>query len=141
MDTPPSFDDGEGNNMNAYLWAELQNFIDLSMIYAKLPLAPFFRLRQVCKEWNHLASNRQFLEQNFKAPISINPYFVIHCPNGGHILLTSESSSWSSMPVPRMRCEVSGLLFEDSNRNRVFDLHTRVFHTLPPYSAMEQVSL
>lgn len=42
--------------------------------------------------------------------------------------------------MPRVRCEVSGLLLEDSDHNciRIFDLHTRMFHTLPPLPTVVQ---
>lgn len=131
--------------MDAKLWGELQSYMDLSMIYAKLPMAEFFRLRQVCKEWNRLAADRTFLLQTFEAPIA-NPYFVVaNRRTGHHRLLTCEpapSRRWSSTPLPRARCEVAGLLYEDSTDSncRVFDVHTRVFHALPPPSEKSEVS-
>ncbi|KAG0625546.1 hypothetical protein M758_2G064000 [Ceratodon purpureus] len=46
-------------DMDARLW------INLAMVYAKLPVRDFCRLRLVCKDWNRLASDRRFLEETF----------------------------------------------------------------------------
>ncbi|KAG0631839.1 hypothetical protein M758_1G283000 [Ceratodon purpureus] len=131
--------------MDARLWGRLQDHIDLTMVYAKLPIGAFFRLRQVCKEWNRLASDQGFLQESFPHPIP-QPYFVVgdrntemhrlfRCPKVGHRLLTYEVSSrrwnWSRLPFHLFKCEVAGLLY-DSYSNCVFNAHTRVFHELPP---------
>ena len=55
--------------MDPRLWGLLQHHIDSKVIYAKLPFNEFFQMRLVCKEWNQLASNREFLEESFKDPI------------------------------------------------------------------------
>jgi hypothetical protein len=122
--------DGEG--MDARLWGELQRHIDLAMVYAKLPIGDFFRLRVVCKEWSRLATDRPFLEDVFREPIP-KPYFVIGTWKMRHRLLTYDTASrrWSSTRTPYALCEAGGVLREDFNSNRIFNLHTRVFCSPP----------
>jgi hypothetical protein len=132
MATPsPSSGQGSGDAMDAALWGELHRYIDLTCIFAKLPLHHFFRLRQVCKEWNRLASNPKFLHNTFTTPIP-KPYFVVDSHRTGHRLLAHDAGAWTWTRLPRVKCEAEGLIFcEDSDSNRVFDVHTRVFHVLP----------
>lgn len=145
MATAISDGDGDGDEveamMDSNLWGDLQSHIDLSLIFAKLPLAPFFRLRLVCQDWNRLAADRRFLHHSFQPPIS-DLYFVVAHGTTGHRLVTRDgSSAWTSMPLPlplRGACVQSGLLY-DSERNRVFDLHTRMFLPLPPLPTELQV--
>lgn len=128
---------GEGSpNMDARIWGKLGNHVDLSLIYAKLPMDEFFRLRQVCKEWNRLASDRGFLEESFRDPTP-TPYFVVDSAKMGHRLFSRDASTgrWRWTRLPSAKSAVAGLLCEygeHSNNNRVFNLHTRVFHALPP---------
>jgi hypothetical protein len=120
---------GDGEGMDARLWGELQRPIDLAMVYAKLPIGDFFRLRLVCKEWSRLASDRGFLEDVFREPIP-KPYFVVKMK---HRLLTYDTASrrWSWTRTPHALCEAGGVLREDSDSYRIFNLHTRVFYSPP----------
>ncbi|KAG0562866.1 hypothetical protein KC19_9G177700 [Ceratodon purpureus] len=128
---------GEGSiNMDVRIWGKLGNHIDMSLIYAKLPMEEFFRLRQVCKEWNRLAADRVFLEESFRDPVP-RPYFAVDSAKMGHRLLARNATSklWSWTRLPSGKCAVAGLLCdysESSDSNWVFNLHTRVFHALPP---------
>lgn len=116
--------------MDPDLWGELYAFIDLAtLVFAKLPLPAFFRLRQVCKAWNALAADPTFLRTAFTAPIP-RPYFVVDSHRAGHRLL-SYDGAWTWTRLPRVKCESSGLLIEDSDSNRVFDVHTRMVYALP----------
>ncbi|KAG0605647.1 hypothetical protein M758_9G076600 [Ceratodon purpureus] len=126
-----------GPSMDARLWGELQSYIDLRVIFAKLPMEEFFQLRRVCKEWNCLASDRGFLEASFASKPIPKPYFVVDSAKMRHRLLTCDPSSgrWSWTRLPHARCEVGGVLCdydEKTGSRKVFDLHTRVFHELPP---------
>lgn len=133
---------GEGSAMDPELWGTLQNHLDLKNIYAKLPLCEFFQLRLVCKEWNRLASDREFLEASFTAPLA-KPYFIVFGQHGTtelNRLLSYDASTkqWSSTPIPGRYLEREGLLysyaFDDgcyAAIQRVFNLHTRVCHDLP----------
>jgi hypothetical protein len=80
-------DGSAGSGMDAELWGELQRYVDLKEVFAKLPLREFFQLRLVCKEWNRLASDQQFLEESFKRPIP-KPYFVVNAYSSGRRKLT-----------------------------------------------------
>lgn len=137
--------DGEASDMNAELWGELQHYIDLKEIFAKLPLREFFQMRLVCKDWNRLASDRNFLE-SFQNPIPM-PYFVVNAYSSGRrkltCLLTYDASSrrWSSTRLPSSLDLYSGDLVSEGllhsyyhlrdNEEQVFNIHTRTFHTLP----------
>jgi hypothetical protein len=45
---------------------DLQHHISLESVYAKLPMREFYLYRSVCKEWNRLAGDREFLEERDK---------------------------------------------------------------------------
>ncbi|KAG0606701.1 hypothetical protein M758_9G161300 [Ceratodon purpureus] len=138
--------DVEASDMDVKLWGELQRYIDLKEVLAKLPLQEFFQLRLVCKEWNRLASDRKFLEESFRNPIP-KPYFVVNACSVGRrkltCLLTYDGASrrWSSTRLPSFLGLHSGDLVSEGllhsyhhfreNREQVFNIHTRVFHTLP----------
>ncbi|KAG0576527.1 hypothetical protein KC19_5G086900 [Ceratodon purpureus] len=51
--------------MDPTLWGNLKDYVAMEIIYAKVPFHKFFQLRLVCKEWNHLAGDRKFLEDHF----------------------------------------------------------------------------
>lgn len=51
--------------MDPEIWGKLKQYIGLDKVYAKLPPRKFFQLRLVCKDWNRLASDRQFLQNTF----------------------------------------------------------------------------
>ncbi|KAG0608706.1 hypothetical protein M758_8G126000 [Ceratodon purpureus] len=129
-------------SMDPELWGTLQNHLDLKSIYAKLPLGEFFQLRLVCKEWNQLASDREFLQTSFPTPLA-RPFFLV---SGQHVdrtlnrLLYFDASTrrWNSTPSPGHYLDVDGLLYSyELDRGyytvdqQVFDLHTRVCHKLP----------
>lgn len=132
--------------MDVKLWGELHHYIDLKEVFAKLPLREFFQLRLVCKEWNRLASDQKFLEESFKNPIP-KPYFVVNAYSVGRQKLTcllaydAASRRWSSTRLPSFLDLYSGDLVSEGllhsyyhlrdNKEQVFNIHTRVFHTLP----------
>lgn len=72
--------------MDPRIWGNLKYYVDLEMVYAKLPVREFFQLRLVCKEWNALACDPQFLQQAFKDPKTV-----------GLNLAFSQDRSWASM--------------------------------------------
>ncbi|KAG0579696.1 hypothetical protein KC19_4G117500 [Ceratodon purpureus] len=63
--------------MDPTLWGNLKDYVAMEIIYAKVPFHEFFQLRLVCKEWNHLAGDRKFLEDHFKEYLVPEPYFYI----------------------------------------------------------------
>lgn len=119
-------------SMDASVWSELQHHIDLTMVYTKLPIEDFFRLRLVCKEWNRVASDRGFLENLFREPIP-KPFFIVGNWKMHHRLLTYDNISrrWSSTRVPYAFCEVEGVFRVENYGTRVFNAHTRVFYDPP----------
>jgi hypothetical protein len=73
--------------MDPRIWGNLKYYVDLQeMVYAKLPVREFFRLRLVCKEWNALACDPQFLRHAFTDPKTV-----------GLNLAFSHDRSWESM--------------------------------------------
>ena len=52
-----------GNIMDPKLWGDLRHHISLESVYMKLPMREFYLYRSVCKEWNRLAGDREFLEE------------------------------------------------------------------------------
>lgn len=134
--------DGGSFDMDPNLWGMLQNHVDLKNIYVKLPFVEFFQRRLVCKEWNRLASDREFLEHTFTTPVP-KPYFLVSgqfVDRELHRLLSYDASTrrWNSTPVPAYYLAVEGLLYSyglDADYYAVvqcvFNLHTRVCHELP----------
>lgn len=122
-----------GESMDARLWGGLQNHIDLAMVYVKLPIGDFFRLRGVCKEWDRLASDRAFLEETFKEPIA-KPYFVVGTWKMNSRLLAYDGAfrRWSWTRVPPSEFQVQGVFVENFGSRRVFNVHTRVLWDPPP---------
>lgn len=142
----------ESSVMDVALWGDLQNHIDLEMVYEKLPLQQFFLLRVVCKSWNRIACKRR----GFKDPIP-KPYFVSmpyswSRPNILAFNISAGKWVWKRLgqrhaplkpPVPAFA--LHGLLYSsDSNRMfrelqlYVFDVHTSEEHLLPPLPRLEQ---
>ena len=130
-----------GDAMDVALWGDLQRHIDLALIFAKLPLHHFFRLRLVCKHWNRLAADAKFLDQTFAAPIP-KPYFVVDI-HVGHRLLNYDAigRAWHWTRLPRVKCEADGLLCEDADSIRVFNVHTRTVHVLPDFCEVREPPL
>jgi hypothetical protein len=150
--TEPVASEGRDGGMDAALWGDLQNHIDLEMVYEKLPLQQFFLLRVVCKRWNRVAWERR----GFKDPIP-KPYFVSmpyswSRPNILAFNISDGKWVWKRLgqrhaplkpPVPAFA--LHGLLYSsDSNRTfrelqlYVFDVHTSKEHLLPPLPRLEQ---
>lgn len=133
---------GESRSMGPKLWGTLQSYLDLKNIYVRLPIEDFFRLRLVCKEWNRLASDREFLESTFTTPIA-KPYFLVIAASWIeklHGLLSFDASSrrwnWTRLPSLDYRSgilEVKGLVYSYNynSEQQVFNAHTRVCHRLP----------
>ncbi|KAG0619197.1 hypothetical protein M758_4G122800 [Ceratodon purpureus] len=71
--------------MDPTLWGNLKDYVAMENIYAKVPFHKFFQLRLVCKEWNHLANDRKFLENHFKEYLVPEPYFYF--PGGCEYLV------------------------------------------------------
>lgn len=73
-------EDGQPGAMDPQIWGHLQDHIGLAaMIYGKLPFKEFFQLCAVCKDWNQLACDRQFVADTFKKLVADDmPYFVLH---------------------------------------------------------------
>lgn len=147
-----------GPAMDPRIWSELQHFIDMEKkIFSKLPFREFFQARAVCKEWNRLASDPEFLRENAK-PVIRKPYFCLKHPRGDWqiILMYNEvANEWRQVPMllPNKKgypanC-VDGfyhLSYPEKNpeiefpmngkniviKNIVINLQTRMQHILPP---------
>ncbi|KAG0619087.1 hypothetical protein M758_4G115400 [Ceratodon purpureus] len=121
--------------MDPTLWGNLKDYVAMEIIYAKVPFHEFFQLRVVCKEWNHLAGDRKFLEDHFKEYLVPEPYFYIpggceyllpkpyvkdgRCMNGFVTVdITSEDVGWIGLNNPwkdRGRCfAVNGLIYSET---------------------------
>ncbi|KAG0579685.1 hypothetical protein KC19_4G116900 [Ceratodon purpureus] len=123
--------------MDPTLWGNLKDYVAMEIIYAKVPFHKFFQLRLVCKEWNHLAGDRKFLEDHFKEYLVPEPYFYI--PGGCEYLdpwtylesvngrgmngfvtvdITSEDVGWIGLNNPwkdRGGCfAVNGLIYSET---------------------------
>ncbi|KAG0569627.1 hypothetical protein KC19_6G103400 [Ceratodon purpureus] len=130
--------------MDPELWGNLQCEIPLDLIFAKLPLREFFQLRVVCREWNRLASDREFLVAANPKPIQ-KLYFHL-CRRGpdyqlhGLLTYTSWCKRWDYSCLGQHDELYSlvanqGLIYApragDCNILRVFDIHSRIWYTLP----------
>jgi len=144
---------GKECEMDVNLWGDLQNHIDLEMVYEKLPLQPFFLLRGVCKRWNRIASERR----GFKDPIP-KPYFVSmpfswSTPSILAFNILSGQWVWKRLGQrkPPLKPPVSafalhGLLYSSTDLPGIFrDLQLYVFdghiskeYLLPPLPRLEQ---
>lgn len=143
---------GKDCEMDANRWGDLQNHIDLEMVYEKLSFQPFFLLRRVCKRWNLIASDHR----GFKDPIP-KPYFVSMPFSWSKPYLLAcniHSGQWVRKrlgqreaplkpPVPAFA--LHGLLYSsDSNRIfrqlqlYVFDGHINKEYLLPPLPRLKQ---
>lgn len=132
-------------NMDPQVWGNLQYYMGLERVYAKLPLKEFFKLRLVCKEWNRLAGDRDFLHENFKeyCPIPELYFFMesYDCDEKVMLAYDRSSSSWSVTqlpPCPYNKCRaLEGLVIHDYEESgegqpRLFNIHTKEWITLPP---------
>lgn len=132
------------SEMDPEIWSKLQNYIGLETIYGKLPFREFFQLRLVCKNWNRLAGDREFLEANFGGYVIPKPYFVFSAEGldgqvRGVLSYDRYARTWRWTRIPEGTYEfwaMEGLCYGyavgDSQIRRVFNLHTRVWITLPP---------
>ncbi|KAG0619089.1 hypothetical protein M758_4G115600 [Ceratodon purpureus] len=121
--------------MDPTLWGNLKDYVAMEIIYAKVPFHEFFQLRVVCKEWNHLAGDRKFLEDHFKEYLVPEPYFYFpgdckyllpklyvkdgRCMNGFVTVdITSEDVGWIGLNNPwkdRGGCfAVNGLIYSET---------------------------
>ncbi|KAG0579673.1 hypothetical protein KC19_4G115800 [Ceratodon purpureus] len=121
--------------MDPTLWGNLKDYVAMEIIYAKVPFHEFFQLRVVCKEWNHLAGGRKFLEDHFKEYLVPEPYFYFpggceyltpiptfrngRCMNGFVTVdITSEDVGWIGLNNPwkdRGGCfAVNGLIYSET---------------------------
>lgn len=132
------------NIMDPDIWGNLQHYIDLERLFVNLQLRDFFRSRSVCKDWNRVASNREFLERSLKDRPIRNPYFFLEVGSGLNLLSVSANQSassssaliWSTRRWPEDCLAVlQGLVCYRvpwTGQLRVFNLHTRVWTALPP---------
>ncbi|KAG0626615.1 hypothetical protein M758_2G138300 [Ceratodon purpureus] len=131
--------------MDPELWGNWQYGIPLDLIFAKLPLREFFQLRLVCREWNRLAGDREFLVAANPKPIQ-KPYFHL-CRRGpdyqlhGLLTYTSWCKQWDYSCLGQhdelyYLVANQGLIYapkaDDCDILRVFDIHSRIWYTLPP---------
>ena len=141
----------EGIALDAEVWSKLQDHISLKDVYEKLPYQELFRLRLVCKAWNHAALQR----------LEPKPYFVIiaRCYDEGDddvymngILsydVASENYSFKQQHFPldtplhptnarysSEPFEVEGLIYcchpDNLEQIAVFNIHNKTWHTIPP---------
>lgn len=133
----------ESTVMDPEIWKDLRHHIDMpNVVYAKLPFREFFRLRNVCKEWNRVASERR----GFKDLIP-KPYFILDEQLNGILSynIASEHWCWNQLPQlyfhgvnhPDGAFSVEGFVCSSKIRVgrselRVFVVHTKAWHTVPP---------
>ncbi|KAG0620505.1 hypothetical protein M758_4G221100 [Ceratodon purpureus] len=132
-----------GIELDAGVWGQLQHHIQLEDVYQKLPFEELFRLRVVCKAWNHAAKQR----------LEPKPFFVI-IPQGryeygdteylnGVLCYDVASKKYSfkrqRFPIPYTKTapfEVEGLIFCDHpdilKQQGVFNIHNKTWHAVPP---------
>jgi hypothetical protein len=133
--------------MDVEIWKDLQHRIDMRNVYERLPFREFFQLRSVCKDWNRLASERRCFKDLIPKPYFVlNPSGIDEQLNG---ILTYNISSghwcWNQLPQlyfhgvnhPDGAFSVEGLVCSSKIRVglselRVFDVHTKAWHTVPP---------
>lgn len=96
--------------MDPDLWGDLQHHIGLEDVYLKLPLREFFRLREVCKDWNRLARQRRCLTDAI-----LKPYFVIAYPVTGPFI--SYHSAVLTFHIASGRWKWNRLPFESNRIN------------------------
>ncbi|KAG0617981.1 hypothetical protein M758_4G029800 [Ceratodon purpureus] len=128
--------------MDPTLWGNLKDYVAMETIYAKVPFHKFFQLRLVCKEWNHLAGDRKFLEDHFKEYLVPEPYFYFpggceylvppysyfqdgRCMNGFLTIdITSEDVGWIGLNNPwkdRGGCfALNGLIYSEMVSSPVY---------------------
>lgn len=138
--------------MDVNLWGDLQNHIDLEMVYEKLPLQPFFLLRVVCKRWNRIACERRGFQDPIPKPYFVSMPFSWSKPSILAFHIQSGQWMWKRLgqrepplkpPVPAFA--LHGLLYS-SDCNRifrelqlyVFDGHTNKEYLLPPLPRLQQ---
>lgn len=138
--------------MDPELWGQLQDYIDIEeMVFAKLPLHAFHRALSVCKKWNSLKQNQQFLERCSISSLP-KPYFILYGPNQAchQAILVQDMEKWVLKPLPcfgfRQRLEADlqfsvahGIVYTpahlyQSAGGTVFDLHTKLLHRLPLFN-------
>lgn len=140
------------SEMDANLWGDLQNHIDLEMIYKKLPLRPFFLLRAVCKGWNHIAVERRGFKDGIPKPYFVSMPFSWSKPNILTFHIASGQWLWKRLgqrrlplkpPVPAFA--LHGLLYSSDTWGMsrefqvyVFDAHINKEYVLPPLPRLEQ---
>lgn len=139
--------DAAESTMDPEVWKDLRLHIDMQNAYAKLPFGEFFRLRNVCKDWNRLACERRCFKDLIPKPYFIlNPSGIDEQLNG--ILsynISSDHWCWNQLPQlyfhgvnhPDGAFSVEGLVCSSKIRVglselRVFDVHTKAWHTVPP---------
>ena len=138
----------DSKSMDPKLWGNLQHHVSLEwLLYVKLPIREFFQNRLVCKEWNRLAGDREFLEESSKHRCPIpEPFFFLESWLGSEytfLLLARDHSTglWSTTRMPsnlsysfRLLQWSQGLvLYKDQlDQLQVFDIDTRVVTCLPP---------
>jgi hypothetical protein len=142
----------ESKSMDPKLWGNLQHYVSLEwLLYVKLPIREFFQNRLVCKEWNRLAGDREFLEESSKHRYAIpEPFFFLESWIGsGHkfLLLGRDhlTGVWSTTRMPsNLSCSFQLLQWSQGlvlykmckkgqeDQLQVFDIDTRVVTCLPP---------
>jgi hypothetical protein len=139
--------------LDAELWGKLQGYIQLHIVYEKLPLEDRLRLRVVCKAWNHSALQR----------VEPKPYFVTLArgytkePDWTYLNglvkynVASGGFSFELQPFRLIRArepicergfarvlplEVEGLIIchhpHDLDQQGVYNVHTKTWHPIPP---------
>ncbi|KAG0601678.1 hypothetical protein M758_11G131200 [Ceratodon purpureus] len=132
----------QGTVLDAGLWGKLQEHIKLQQVYEKLPPEDLFRLRLVCKAWNHAAMHR----------LEPKPYFLTIATKAitrkgyldGVLSYDAASKKFSFKrlkfplnhpPSGEPPFEVEGLIFchhpKYTNQQGVFNIHNRTWHAVP----------
>lgn len=142
----------DSKSMDPELWGDLQHHVSLEwLLYVKLPIREFFQNRLVCKEWNRLAGDREFLEESSKHRCPIpEPFFFLESWVGSEhkfLLLGRDhlTGLWSTTRMPsNLSCSFQllqwsqGLVlykmrkYDHEEQLHVFDIDTRVVTCLPP---------
>lgn len=132
-----------GPEMDPALWGQLQRYVDVEKVAAQLPLHAFYAARRVCRSWDALPGDRLFLEQHSTTSLP-KPYFVLYGRGGCHqALLLKGVENWTLKELPTFPFRsahtsvVRGVVqtcwhSRGAVNITVFNLHTKVFHRLPP---------
>lgn len=138
------------NELDTKLWKNLRYHIDVARVYKKLPVKEFFQCCVVCKEWNRLAGDIEFLESTFRDQCVCKPFFFLE-PNflvGDDVYLLAsvdKFGKWSTMQLPWYFSNCQALegavcyTVPQTKQLKVFNIHSRIWNTLNRYNPSKKL--